>query len=64
MKLLSTVLKRNAQLVVDSLSDPIQMDLKHITGKSIVSGEFGALSDLVHILVGIVSITRSASSTH
>jgi len=49
--------ERNAQLVVDSLSDPIQMDLKHITGKSIVSGEFGALSDLVHILVGIVSIT-------
>lgn len=48
----------NAQLVVDSLSDQIQMDLKHITGQSIVNGDVRALSNLVHILVRIVSITR------
>jgi hypothetical protein len=48
----------NAQLVVDSLSDQIQMDLKHITGQSIVNGDIRALSNLVHILVRIVSITR------
>jgi hypothetical protein len=49
----------NAQLVIDSLSDQIQMDLKHITGQSIVDGDIRALSNLVHILVRIVSITRS-----
>ena len=48
----------NAQLVVDNLSDQIQMDLKHITGMSIVGGDIRALSNLVHILVRIVSITR------
>ncbi len=48
----------NAQLVVDSLSDQIQMDLKHITGQSIVNGDIRSLSNLVHILVRIVSITR------
>jgi hypothetical protein len=48
----------NAQLVIDSLSDQIQMDLKHITGKSIVSGNVRALSNLVHIFVRIVNITR------
>lgn len=49
--------EKNAQLVVDYLSEQIQMDLKHITGKSIVSGDVKALSNLVHILARIVSIT-------
>lgn len=49
--------EHNAQLVVDNLSDQIQMDLQHITGKSIVSGDAKALSNLVHILARIVSIT-------
>ncbi len=52
--------EENAQLVVDNLSDQIQMDLKHITGESIVKGDLRALSNLVHILVRIVSITRFA----
>ena len=50
--------ERNAQLVIDSLSDQIQLDLQHITGKSIVSGDLRVLSNLVHILVRIVSLTR------
>lgn len=50
--------ERNAQLIIDSLSDQIQLDLKHITGRSIVSGDLRVLSNLVHILVRIVSLTR------
>lgn len=50
--------ENNAQLVIDSLSDQIQLDLKHITGSSIVSGDLRVLSNLVHILVRIVSLTR------
>lgn len=50
--------EHNAQLVIDSLSDQIQLDLRHITGKSIVSGDIRVLSNLVHILVRIVSLTR------
>lgn len=53
--------ERNAQLVIDSLSDQIQLDLQHITGKSIVSGDLRVLSNLVHILVRIVSLTRCVS---
>jgi hypothetical protein len=52
--------ERNAQLVIDSLSDQIQLDLKHITGRSIVSGDLRVLSNLVHILLRIVSLTRLA----
>lgn len=50
--------ERNAQLIIDSLSDQIQVDLKHITGRSIVSGDLRVLSNLIHILVRIVSLTR------
>ena len=50
--------EHNAQLVIDSLSDQIQLDLKHISGRSIVSGDVRVLSNLVHILVRIVSLTR------
>lgn len=50
--------EQNAQLVIDCLSDQIQLDLQHITGKSIVSGDLRVLSNLVHILVRIVSLTR------
>ena len=49
---------QNAQLVVDHLSEQIQMNLKHITGKAIVEGDKRALSNLVHIFMRIVSITR------
>lgn len=50
--------ERNAQLVIDSLSDQIQVDLKHITGRSIVNGDVRVISNLVNILVRIVSLTR------
>ena len=53
--------ERNAQLVINCLSDQIQLDLKHITGRSIVSGDLRVLSNLVHILVRIVSLTRYCS---
>lgn len=55
--------ERNAQLVIDSLSDQIQLDLQHITGKSIVKGDLRVLSNLVHILVRIVSLTSQESLT-
>ena len=47
----------NAQLVVDSLSEQIEMDLKHITGRLIAQGDLRALHNLVHIFLRIVSIT-------
>ena len=50
--------ERNAQRMIDSLSKQIQVNLKHITGKSIVSGDMRVLSNLVHILIRIVSLTR------
>ena len=49
--------ENNAQLVIDSLSDQIQLDLKHISGKSIVTRDIRVLSNLVHILLRIVSLT-------
>lgn len=49
--------ERNAQLVIDSLSDQINIDLTHISGKLIVNGDFRALSNLVHIFMRIVSLT-------
>jgi hypothetical protein len=48
----------NAQLVIDNLSDQINIDLTHIGGESIVAGDFDALSNLVHIFVRIVSLAR------
>ena len=51
----------NAQRVIDSLSERIQMDLQHITGDLIVRGDIGALSNLVHIFVRIVSMTSQES---
>lgn len=48
----------NAQHVINHVSEQIQMDLKHISGHAIVDGEFRALSNLVHIFVRILSITR------
>ena len=50
--------EENAQLVIDYLSDRIEMDLKHISGTSIANGDLTSISNLVHILVRIVSITR------
>jgi hypothetical protein len=52
----------NAQLVVDALSQHIQMDLKHITGESIVSGDLQSISNLVNILFRIVNLTKSQSN--
>lgn len=34
------------------------MDLQHITGELIVRGDMSGLSNLVHIFVRIVSMTR------
>lgn len=48
----------NAQLVINSLSDQINIDLTHITGKSIVSGDPQDLSNLIHIFMRIISLTR------
>lgn len=52
----------NAQLVIDCLSQHIQMDLKHITGESIVRGDLQSISNLINILFRIVGLTRSASN--
>jgi hypothetical protein len=48
----------NAQQVIDNLSDQINIDLTHISGELIVSGDFDALSNLVHIFIRIVSLAR------
>ena len=52
----------NAQLVIDELSQQIQMDLKHITGESIVHGDLQSISNLVNILFRIVGLTHSVSN--
>ena len=51
----------NAQRVIDGLSQQIQMDLKHISGKSIVQGDIKSLSHLISIFVQIVTITSQES---
>ena len=48
----------NAQLVVDGLSNQIQMDLQHITGESIVAGDLRSLTNLIHILFRCVNMRR------
>lgn len=48
----------NADLIVNGLSEYIEMDLSHITGEEIVDGSIGAISNLVHILLRIVTITN------
>jgi hypothetical protein len=48
----------NCQLVIDSLSHQLQMDLRHITGESIYNGDDRALSNLVFILLKVSSIAR------
>jgi len=53
----------NAQIVIDGLSQQINLNLQHITGKGIVGGDIRALSNLVHIFVRLVSITTSGQST-
>ena len=50
--------EENAQLVINYLSERIEMDLKHISGHSVAGGDLIAISNLVHILVRIISITR------
>jgi hypothetical protein len=47
----------NCQVILDSLSRQLQMDLRHITGESIFQGDRRALSNLVNILLRIATIT-------
>lgn len=49
--------ERNAQLVINNLSDQINIPLTHISGKSIVDGDLRALSNLVYIFKRIVTLT-------
>lgn len=49
---------KNAQLVIDNISRHIDIDLSHISGEDIVNGTVFALSFLVHIILGVVRITR------
>lgn len=49
--------ERNAQLVIDNLSEQISIPLTHISGKSIVEGDLRALSNLVYIFKRIVTLT-------
>jgi hypothetical protein len=48
----------NAQIVIDALSERIQMDLQHITGGSIACGDIRAISNLINIFARIISITN------
>jgi len=50
--------EQNVQLVVNHLSEQIGINLKHITGELIINGDFKTISNLVNILIGIVSIAR------
>jgi hypothetical protein len=52
----------NAQYVIDSLSEQINIDLTHITGKAIVEGDLQALANLVFIFKRIVALTTSRES--
>lgn len=54
--------ENNAQLVVDNLSDQINIPLTHISGKSIVEGDLRALSNLVYIFKRIVTLTTRYGS--
>lgn len=48
--------EKNAQLVVDILEKRIEIQMGHITGKSIVNGNIQILSDLVDIFVRILML--------
>eukprot|EP01036_Dinobryon_divergens_P027380 gene27380-36147_t len=48
---------RNAQLVIDALSERVLMNLDHIKGAAIVAGDYRTLSDLVKLLLRIESIS-------
>jgi Domain of unknown function (DUF5745) len=48
-------------IILCSLSGRIQMDLQHISGDLIVRGNMSALSNLVHIFIRIVTMTRSVT---
>jgi hypothetical protein len=52
-----TSLNRNAQLVIDALSERVLMNLDHIKGAAIVAGDYRTLSDLVKLLLRIESIS-------
>jgi hypothetical protein len=48
----------NAQLLIDSLSKIIKINLKHIHGKSIAEGDINTISNLIHLLVRIVNMKK------
>ena len=49
---------KNAQYVIDGLSEQIQFDLLHISGASIVEGDLHSISNLVNIFSRILVITK------
>jgi hypothetical protein len=48
---------QNAQLMINSLSDQLKVDLSYITGEMIVLGNKEALSNLVSIFMRLLSLT-------
>jgi hypothetical protein len=47
----------NAQLMIDSLSEQLKVDLSYITGDMIVDGNKEALTNLVNIFMRLLSLT-------
>ncbi len=58
------ILNRNAQLVIDALGERMQVNLDHIKGTAIVSGDYRTLSDLVKLLLRIESISIPDNRLH
>eukprot|EP01041_Mallomonas_annulata_P007572 gene7572-15525_t len=52
----------NAQLVVNGISQQIQMNLQHISGKAIVCGDLQSLSNLSNVFLRVINITQSKGS--
>lgn len=52
----------NAQLMIDYLSEQMQLDVSYITGDLIWEGNFEALSNLVSIFLRLLSLTGSNES--
>jgi hypothetical protein len=48
----------NVQIVIDELSDQIQIDLKHINGEDIANGDVRTISNLLRIFARIFNVTR------
>ena len=50
----------NVQIVINELSEQIQIDLKHINGEDIANGDIRSISNLLHIFARIFNVTRYA----